>query len=110
MANTKNTFVTPVFTGSASVRDASGQLIEDVVKSVRRKKTVDDAYIDGLYKSVRALYHLDGSGEERSLGGKAELGKLPTASIVLLTAIVLAWVLIGLYVIREKMSSQKQSK
>ena len=110
MANTKNTFVTPVFNGSASVRDASGQLIEDVVKSVRRKKTVDDAYIDGLYKSVRALYHLDGSGEERGLGGKAELGKLPTASIVLLTAIVLAWVLIGLYVIREKMSSQKQSK
>lgn len=30
----ENTFVTPVFNGSASLRDASGQLIENVVKSV----------------------------------------------------------------------------
>ena len=37
--NIDNTFVTPVFNGSASLRDASGQMIEDVVKSVNRKKT-----------------------------------------------------------------------
>ena len=39
--NAENTFVTPVFNGSASLRDASGQLIENVVKSVRRKETID---------------------------------------------------------------------
>ncbi len=107
MANTGNTFVTPVFNGSASVRDASGQLIENVVKSVRRKKTVDDAYIDGLYKDVRSLYHLDHSGE--NVGGKAELGKLPAASIALLTVIALAWILIGAYAIRERLSSDKKN-
>ena len=36
--NTENTFTTPVFNGSTSVRDAAGQLIEDVTKSVRRKR------------------------------------------------------------------------
>ena len=108
MANTGNTFVTPVFNGSASVRDASGQLIENVVKSVRRKKTVDDAYIDGLYKDVRSLYHLDRGAGGESLGGKAELGKLPAASIILLTAIVLAWVMIGGYAVFDKVSSRKK--
>ncbi|MBQ9316983.1 MAG: extracellular solute-binding protein, partial [Atopobiaceae bacterium] len=44
--NAENTFVTPVFNGSASLRDASGQLIEDVAKSVRRKQTINDAYLD----------------------------------------------------------------
>ena len=38
-----DTFVTPVFNGSASLRDAAGQLIENTVKSVRRGETVDDA-------------------------------------------------------------------
>ncbi|RKM54626.1 extracellular solute-binding protein [Butyrivibrio sp. X503] len=109
MANTKNTFVTPVFNGSASVRDASGQLIENVVKSVRRKKTVDDAYIDGLYKDVRSLYHLDQGAGAQSIGGKAELGKLPTASIVLLASIVFAWVLIGGYALRERIMSRKKN-
>ena len=34
--NTENTFVTPVFNGSASLRNAAGQLIENVTKSMRR--------------------------------------------------------------------------
>ena len=37
LENTGNTFVTPVFSGSASLRDAAGQMIENVTKSVRRK-------------------------------------------------------------------------
>ena len=59
MTNTENTFVTPVFNGSTSVRDAAGQLIENVTKAVRRKKTVDDKFIDDLYEEVKSLYHLD---------------------------------------------------
>ena len=34
--NIYNTFITPVFNGSASLRDAAGTLIENVTKSVRR--------------------------------------------------------------------------
>ncbi|MBR1470600.1 MAG: extracellular solute-binding protein, partial [Lachnospiraceae bacterium] len=52
LANTEHTFVTPVFNGSASLRDAAGQMIENAAKSSRRKETVDDAYIDRLYKDM----------------------------------------------------------
>src|SRR5699024_1337093 len=55
----EDTFITPVFNGSASLRDAAGQLIESVVKSVRRNQTVDSASIDQLYTDTAALYHLD---------------------------------------------------
>ena len=61
MENQANTFVTPVFNGSASLREASAEMIERVVKSVRRKETVDDAYIDALYKDIPVRFHLDGN-------------------------------------------------
>ena len=41
-----DTFVTPVFNGSASLRDASGQLIEETVKAIRRKKPVDEEFME----------------------------------------------------------------
>ena len=50
----EDTFITPVFNGSASLRDAAGQLIEDVTKSVRRKQTVAEAYIEPV-----SYTHLD---------------------------------------------------
>ena len=58
----EDTFVTPVFNGSASLRDAAGQLIENVVKSCRRGETVDDAYFEKLYSDVNSLYRLDQTG------------------------------------------------
>ena len=57
--NVDNTFTTPVYNGSASLRNAAGQLIEDVTKSVRRKETVDAAYMAKLYDSVTSLYRLE---------------------------------------------------
>ena len=93
--NTDYTFVTPVFNGSASLRDAAGALIENVVKKVRRKGTVDDAYIEELYADTRGLYRLDrisGSG----INGASDLGPLPAQSIALLAAIVAAWICIGI--------------
>ncbi len=101
--NVDNTFVTPVFNGSASLRDASGQLIENTTKSTMRKETIDDAYFEKLYSDVRALYRLDqirvgGTGSAE----KAELGPLPTESVILLSALAVAWVLIGLYVLIGK--------
>ena len=59
LENVENTFVTPVYNGSASLRDAAGQLIENTVKSVRRGERVDDAYMDELFDNMNALHRLD---------------------------------------------------
>jgi multiple sugar transport system substrate-binding protein len=106
LANIDHTFITPVFNGSSSLRSAAGQLIENVTKSMRRKETVDEAYMEKLYQDVVSLYRLDQiSGTEVS--GKAELGPLPKQAVTLLTCLAVAWVLIAAYalwafVIRKK--------
>ena len=97
--HTDDTFVTPVFNGSASLRDAAGQLIENTVKSVRRGQTVDDAYWDSLFEEVRALYHLDETSASAS--GPADLGPLPQTAVVLLGSLGTAWVLILIWVARS---------
>ncbi len=97
LEHTDDTFVTPVFNGSASLRDASGQLIENVVKSVKRKEKVDDAYIQKLYSDVTSLYRL-GQGTESSFG-KKELGKLPLTSVLLLAGLGVVWICILVYVL-----------
>ena len=86
-----------MFNGSASLRDAAGHLVEDVCKSARRKKAIDDAYLDKLFADTLQLYRLDqlDAGE----GGKRELGPLPRTASVLLWSLAIAWVLIGLYVL-----------
>ena len=94
-----DTFVTPVFNGSASLRNAAGQLIENVNKSVRRGQEVDEAYMDALFEEVSALYRLD---QISTSTGKAELGPLPGASKALLITLGAVWVCMGIYVLREK--------
>lgn len=101
----EDTFVTPVFNGSASLRDAAGQMIENVVKSVKRKETVDDAYMEKLYSDVTSLYRL-GQGSESSFG-KKELGELPRLSVFLLASLAAAWILILLYVIKNVIKKKK---
>ena len=59
LENTENTFVTPVFNGSASLRNAAGQLIEEVTKAERRGINVDEAFIKKLYKEMISLYKLN---------------------------------------------------
>lgn len=90
LENMDNTFVTPVFNGSASLRDAAGQLIENTVKAVRRNQTVDDAFMEKLYGDVASLYRLDQKGAEVS--GKQDLGPLPATAIVLLFSIAAVWI------------------
>lgn len=106
MDNTANTFVTPVFNGSTSVRDAAGQLIENVTKAVRRKKTVDDKFIDATYEEVKSLYHLD-SGTSGAGGGKKSLGPLPAASKALIGTLIFAWVVIGFFTVKDKFKKEK---
>ena len=93
--NVDNTFTTPVYNGSASLRNAAGQLIEDVTKSVRRKETVDAAYMAKLYDSVTSLYRLD----QRSAlsAGSGALGPLPAPARALLVTLGCAWALIAVY-------------
>ena len=108
MDNAANTFVTPVFNGSTSLRDASGQLIENVAKSVRRKETVDDAYMENLFDDVLALYHLDQLGGG-GVGGadKEALGPLPTASKALIGVLGVAWVGIIAVAISDELKKRK---
>ena len=105
--NVQHTFVTPVFNGSTSLRDAAGQLIEDVTKSVRRKKTVDDAYLDALFNDVTALYRLDQTTGMGS-GSKEDMGPLPTASKALIATLVVTWTLIGIHYVMMKQKSAKK--
>lgn len=97
--NIDNTFVTPVFNGSASLRDAAGQLIENVAKSVRRKQTVDEDYMQKLYTDVTALYRLDQIQQNGTV--RRQFDKLPTLSVILLISLAVTWVFIGIYAIYQ---------
>ena len=95
LRNAENTFVTPVFNVSASLRQAAGAMIESVTKAARRKQTVDHAYIETLYSDTTSLYRLDqidasGTGE----GVKKDLGALDPPAVALLAGLAAAWVLI----------------
>ncbi len=114
-----NTFVTPVFNGSASLRSAAGQLIENVCKSARRKEEMNDDYIEKQYHDVSSLYRLDqirvtasGTGET---GGETEEVKdkpftwndLPGISQALLISLPCIWILIiGISLFRSKKRSK----
>ena len=89
LENGDYTFTTPVFNGSASVRQAAGQLIEETVKAVRRKQPTDDEALDGIYEKVAALNRLDQI--QRTTGSK-DLGPLPTEAKLLIWGLGLCWV------------------
>ncbi len=95
--NIDNTFVTSVFNGSASLRNAAGQLIEETTKGARRGKTIDDDFIDTLFEDVKSLYRLD---QLNTLD--TDLGPLPMASKVLLISLGVIWLSIGVYFIGTK--------
>ncbi len=105
--NIGNTFVTPVFNGSASLRDAAGQLIENTAKSVRRKQEVNGEYLDKLFADVTSLYRLDQIG---GVGGKATLGPLPKTAVVLLSSLAIVWAGILTYLAAEAIRRKKSEK
>lgn len=111
LKNIDNTFVTPVFVGSASLRDAAGQLIENTVKSVKRGQQVDAAYVEGLYGDISSLYRLDQIGIQnmRVVSQRQELGKLPPTALLLLWSLAAAWVGIIVYAVWSK-SRNRQSR
>ncbi len=107
--NTEHTFVTPVFNGSASLRDAAGQMIENVTKSVKRKQEVNDEYIQALYSDMMSLYHLD-QGGAAAAAGKTQLGSLPKPAITLLAVLGAAWLLMILYVVGNEVKKKRAVK
>ena len=103
MENTENTFVTPVFNGSASLRNAAGQLIENVAKTVRRGDSVNSFYYRKLYKDITALYRLDQIATDT---GAMEFGPLPQEAVWLLVGLGVCWLGICASVLREKMKKK----
>ncbi|MBQ2725790.1 MAG: extracellular solute-binding protein [Clostridia bacterium] len=105
--HTEDTFVTPVFNGSASLRDAAGALIENVTKSVRRKETVDEAYLDELYADVNSLYRLD-QKKGGTLASDGDLGPMPPTAAALLSALGITWAGILSYVGHEALKKRRK--
>lgn len=103
-----DTFITPVFNGSTSLRDAAGQMIENVAKSIRRKEEINDAYMDKLFDDVKALYRLDQGAANTS--GQQELGPLPGASVALLCALAAAWLLMGAWAIARAVKHKRTNE
>ena len=106
MKHTADTFVTPVFSGSASLRSAAGQLVENTVKGARQNKEMNDAFITRLYDEVRSLYRLDQLGRGTVGGGNAKA--LPPASVALLVIIPCVWVVILGYKAWEKKKAKEK--
>jgi len=94
--NIDNTFTAPPYNGSTSLRNAAGELIESVAKGARRGQTVDDAYIESLYKDTTALYRLDRTIVD-TMSEKDMSEPLPATAIFLLATIACVWILIGIY-------------
>ncbi len=104
--NIDNTFITPVFNGSASLRNAAGLMIEETGKSVKRGMEINDAKLESIFSKVKSLYKLgeikDPSGAER------DLGPLPATSMILLVSLGVIWLGIGGYVLYGYVNSRKK--
>ena len=106
LENVDNTFVTPVFNGSASLRDAAGGMIESVTKSVRRKKEVNEEFIQNLFQEMTALHHLEEAGSQTLSGG--DLGPLPSTAVALLASLGGTWVILGVVWVAQTAKKKKQ--
>ena len=117
--HTGDTFVTPVFNGSASLRSAAGQLIENVCKGARRKEEMSDAYIEKQFGDVSSLYRLDqikvvreeGETAENETREPAKTGwdALPEASRALLITLPCIWLLIGGFSLYRRKKTKRKN-
>ena len=111
LSNIDNTFVTPVFNGSASLRNAAGQLIEDSKKTIRQKKKLTDSDLEELFSKVASQNHLD---EVNPVAGQqaptlASMGPMPKESVFLLASLALVWICIVIYLIFQGIKGKKFS-
>ena len=116
--NTENTFVTPVFNGSATLRNEAGQLIESVAKSARRNEKFNAEYFDKLYSTARLnvekITMYNNNGNEALEGGNdavaitAELGEMPFVSSLLIWGLVSVWGLLFGYIVLNAVRKRKK--
>jgi len=110
MDNIGNTFVTPVFNGSTSVRSAAGHLIDTVVKDARRKKPFDLA---ALYQDTTTLKRLDQIAitDPHTGAQTATLPELsddlPPLSTALLWGLGITWLALALAYLLPKCKKKK---
>ena len=111
--NIENTVITPVVNGTARVRQAAGELIDNVNKAPRRKQTVDEKYLTKLFGTVTTQYKLD---ELKGVAGgqnAASNEPLPAGSVALIVGLAVSWAaIIGAVLwteIRKRRSSHKAS-
>ncbi|MBE6651360.1 MAG: extracellular solute-binding protein [Ruminococcaceae bacterium] len=100
--NTDNTFVTPVFNGSATLRNEAGQLIESVSKSARRKEELNDEYYKKLYDTTKL------NVDKVKGDDKAELGEMPFVSSLLIWGLVTVWILLFGYIVLNTLRKRKK--
>ena len=81
-----------------NLRDAAGQMIESVVKSILRKEDMGGTYMDTLFEKMNSMYHLDQT-DLSAESGKKDLGPLPQTAVILLGTLAVTWVLIIAYVL-----------
>ena len=111
--NIHNTFVTPVFNGSANLRDAAGQLIEDSKKAIRQGNSLDDAYMAELFSKVSSQKHLDQiqitapSHNGIQIANRAVDGPLPAGSLLLLISLGAIWLILAVYAVLKWVKSKK---
>lgn len=101
--NVEHTFTTAVFNGSASLRNAAGQLIEDTCKAIRRHQIVDETFFEEEFESVKSLYRLD---QISSLGTTDVSTPLPTTSKILLGSLVVCWIGILTVILSQKIKGK----
>lgn len=107
--NIDNTFVTSVFNGSASLRDAAGQMIEEVVKSTNKKQEVNEEKIVEIFEKVTSLYHIDQIERNNDAMDK-NLGDMPNLSKILLISLISVWAIIGTYLVCIRIKDNKKNK
>ena len=113
--NLDNTFVTSVFNGSASVRNAAGGLIDETVKTVNRNQPTTPSDIDAIYSKLVSQYHLDqinvaNSNNENDNLSVHNLGPLPVESLVLLIVLSAIWLGLGITFAFLYVKKRKQNK
>ena len=106
--HTGDTFTTPVFNGSASLRSAAGQLVENVTRSARRKEEISDAYFEKMFQEVSKLYRLDQIGKSGAEAEDTPVRDLPPESKALLIVIPAIWILIGIFKLWQKKKNSKR--
>ena len=108
LRNLNNTFVTPVFNGSTSVRNAAGDMIDAAIKAVDRNQPTDEAAIRAMYDKLVVQYHLDQLGQNSNK--RTELGDMPGGSVALLASLGAIWVVLIAWVSLKYYLRRKNSR